>query len=180
MEWYVALLLVVGGLLVLMATGMPIAVSFMLVNIIWVFLLWGGAGGLEQLVLSILDSVTIFTLLPLPLFVLMGEFCFYSLCAPHGPVHRAPFHCGHPSRNSSDNAFYAQHLSARPQESKPRASGTEDNHDRESSFSEGRVGNAGFILHCYRGYVFGGFYTHGRGRYRRFRRLCHRFCQGAS
>jgi tripartite ATP-independent transporter DctM subunit len=42
------------------------------------FLLWGGIGGLQQLILSIFESVTFFALLPVPLFLLMGGILFHS------------------------------------------------------------------------------------------------------
>ena len=73
MEWYVALSLIFGMIILAMATGMPIAFAFMCVVIVGVFQLFGGTVGLEQLILSIYSSVTTFTLLPIPLFILMGE-----------------------------------------------------------------------------------------------------------
>ena len=57
---------------------MPIAFCFLLVNTIGVLIWWGGAPGLMQLILSIRESVTSFTLLPVPLFILMGEVMFQS------------------------------------------------------------------------------------------------------
>lgn len=71
-----------GSLIIMMATGMPIASAFIIVDIIGIYLLWGGAGGLEQLISSIFVSVSTFVLLPLPLFVLMGEIMFHSGVAP--------------------------------------------------------------------------------------------------
>jgi hypothetical protein len=46
-----------------MVSGMPIAFCFLLVNTIGVLIWWGGAPGLMQLILSIRESVTSFTLL---------------------------------------------------------------------------------------------------------------------
>ena len=66
----------------MMASGMPVAFSFMMINLIGVFFLWGGIGGLEQIILSIYDGVVVFALLPLPLFILMGEVMFHSGIAP--------------------------------------------------------------------------------------------------
>jgi hypothetical protein len=40
-----------------MATGMPIAFCFMLINVVGVFLFFGGTAGLEQLILSIYTSL---------------------------------------------------------------------------------------------------------------------------
>ncbi len=82
MEWQLALALILGSLIVIMASGMPVAFCFMLINLVGVFLLMGGEVGLRQLTLSIWDSVTSFTLLPLPLFILMGEIMFHSGVAP--------------------------------------------------------------------------------------------------
>jgi len=82
LEWYLALLFIVGSFIVLMLTGMPVAFCFMLVNIIGVLLWWGGIPALERLIISIFDSVTIFTLLPVPLFILMGVVTLHSGIAP--------------------------------------------------------------------------------------------------
>jgi tripartite ATP-independent transporter DctM subunit len=67
-----------GGLLVLMLGGVPVAFAFLFVNIAGVIFFWGGEAGLRQLTLSIFDSVTSWVLLPVPLFVLMGEVMFHS------------------------------------------------------------------------------------------------------
>jgi len=55
-----------------------VAFCFMLVNVIGVFIVWGGEAGLRQLSLSIFASLSTFTLMPVPLFVLMGEVMFLS------------------------------------------------------------------------------------------------------
>jgi len=77
-EWWLVLLMVFGSLLVLMLTGLPVAFSFMTINLVGVYVLWGGLPGLSQLILSIFESVTFFALLPVPLFILMGEVLFQS------------------------------------------------------------------------------------------------------
>jgi len=76
------MLLIVGSFIVLLATGMPIAFCFLVLNILGVSLFWGGMGGLEHLTLSIYSSLATFKLLPVPLFVLMGEVMFHSGVAP--------------------------------------------------------------------------------------------------
>ncbi|MDP6179532.1 MAG: TRAP transporter large permease subunit, partial [Desulfatiglandales bacterium] len=83
MEWYSILLLIFSGLVVLMATGMPIAFCFLLINVLGMFFFFGGEAGLRQLTISLVDSITLFTLLPLPLFILMGEVMFRSGVAPN-------------------------------------------------------------------------------------------------
>ncbi len=61
-----------------MATGMPVALCFMLINVVGVFIFFGGSAGLYQLIRSIYSSLTTFVLLPIPLFILMGELLFHS------------------------------------------------------------------------------------------------------
>jgi tripartite ATP-independent transporter DctM subunit len=78
MEWYVWLMIVFGLLLGFMATGLPVAFSFIIVNVIGAVFLWGGDAGLSQLPLSMYASIKTFTLIPLPLFILMGEVMFQS------------------------------------------------------------------------------------------------------
>lgn len=78
MEWWLFLMIIFCGFIVLMLTGLPIAFCFLLINVICVFIFWGGIIGLEQLILSIFESVTFFAMLPVPLFLLMGEVLFHS------------------------------------------------------------------------------------------------------
>ncbi len=78
MEWWLALTLLLGTMLILMLSGMPVAVSFLLVDIIGALLFLGGEAGILQLVLNMKESLTSFSLLPVPLFVLMGEVMFHS------------------------------------------------------------------------------------------------------
>lgn len=78
MEWQWALVSILGSLVFLMALGIPVAFSFMVVNILGVFFFWGGQTGLWQFIHSIRDSITSFTLLPISLFLLMGEVMFHS------------------------------------------------------------------------------------------------------
>lgn len=82
MEWWLALILIFGGLLVLFVIGVPIAFSFLIVNMVGVYIFWGGEAGLSQLMLSIYDSVTKFSLLPVPLFIFLGDMMFRSGMAP--------------------------------------------------------------------------------------------------
>ncbi len=78
MEWWLALILLFGSFAILVLAGMPVAFSFLLVNIAGVFIFWGGAIGLNQLILSVDTSVSSFVLLPVPMFILMGEVMFQS------------------------------------------------------------------------------------------------------
>jgi tripartite ATP-independent transporter DctM subunit len=78
MDWQIAVIIIFGSLVVLMATGMPIAVCFILINLVGAFLAYGGPAGMEQLVLSMFSSLASFSIAPVPLFVIMGEFMFHS------------------------------------------------------------------------------------------------------
>ncbi|MEX2453784.1 MAG: TRAP transporter large permease [Rhodospirillaceae bacterium] len=76
MEWYVALSLLLGSLVVLLLLGLPVVFSFFAVNVIGAFYFLGGEAGLGQVVRNAVDSVTTFSLAPIPLFLLMGEVMF--------------------------------------------------------------------------------------------------------
>jgi tripartite ATP-independent transporter DctM subunit len=78
MEWYWILLLLIGGLVVFMLLGMPVVFAFFAVNIIGAFIFMGGEKGLFQLMRNAIDSVQNFALLPIPLFIFMGEIMFHS------------------------------------------------------------------------------------------------------
>jgi tripartite ATP-independent transporter DctM subunit len=78
MEWWVAFLLITGALLVVMTIGMPIAFAFLAVNLAGAYFFWGGTAGVNQMVLASMDSVANFAIMPVPLFILMGELLFRS------------------------------------------------------------------------------------------------------
>ena len=78
MEWWAFLCFFFGGLAILLVTGLPVAFAFMLVNLVGVYVFWGGATGAQQLILSMDSSVSSFVLVPLPMFVLMGTVLFHS------------------------------------------------------------------------------------------------------
>jgi tripartite ATP-independent transporter DctM subunit len=78
MEWYSALLLMLGMLVVLLAVGVPVAFAFFFINFAgaWIFL--GGEAGMVQNVRSMVGGVALFALAPIPLFILMGEIMFQT------------------------------------------------------------------------------------------------------
>jgi len=78
MEWWLYLLFFFAGLGALLLVGLPVAFAFTLVNLVGVYVFWGGAIGLSQLVLSVDSSVSTFVLVPLPMFILMGSVMFHS------------------------------------------------------------------------------------------------------
>ena len=78
MEWFEALALLLGSILVLMAIGMPVALAFLAANIIGAWIFMGGERGVSALLNNGLGSLTKFALVPIPLFLLMGEVFFYT------------------------------------------------------------------------------------------------------
>jgi len=78
MEWFEALALLLGSILVLMAVGMPVALAFLAANIIGAWVFMGGERGVSALLNNGLGSLTKFALVPIPLFLLMGEVFFYT------------------------------------------------------------------------------------------------------
>jgi tripartite ATP-independent transporter DctM subunit len=82
MEWYLYLGIFLGTLTVLLLIGVPIAFSFLFLVLVWGAILMGGTTGLVHVIHSIYDNTAKFALLPLPLFVLMGEMMFHSGIAP--------------------------------------------------------------------------------------------------
>lgn len=81
MEWYGTLALILGPLFLLMAAGLPVAFAFFAVNLVGAYLLMGGMAGIEQLILNTVDSISSFTLIPIALFMIMGEAMFQSRIA---------------------------------------------------------------------------------------------------
>jgi len=65
-------------LVVLMLTGMPIALCFLFINVAGAIVFFGWPGGLDQMILSIYSSLATFTIAPIPLFIVMGELMFHS------------------------------------------------------------------------------------------------------
>jgi tripartite ATP-independent transporter DctM subunit len=64
--------------LTLMALGVPVAFAFLGANLIGAFVLMGGFDGLLQLVDNSTSLITSFTLVAIPMFVLMGALLFHS------------------------------------------------------------------------------------------------------
>jgi len=78
MSWQLAAWLMLGGSTLLLFIGMPVALTFIAINIVGAWLYMGGEVGLGQLARSSVISLTSFSLTPIPLFVLMGEILFHT------------------------------------------------------------------------------------------------------
>jgi tripartite ATP-independent transporter DctM subunit len=70
--------LVLAVVLVLMAAGVPVLFAFLGANLLGAWLLMGGIAGLLQAVDNSVALITSFTLVAVPLFVMMGALLFHS------------------------------------------------------------------------------------------------------
>ena len=82
MEWPFLLIIFFGSLVVLMGTGLPVAFCFLVINIVGILLLWGAETGLDQFIFAVFGSVSKFTFLPVPMFILMVKSCFIQELHP--------------------------------------------------------------------------------------------------
>lgn len=78
MEWFKSLALLLGSILVLMAIGMPVALAFLAANIVGAWFFMGGAKGITLLLNNGFGGLTNYALVPIPLFLLMGEVFFHT------------------------------------------------------------------------------------------------------
>ncbi len=86
MEWFEALFFLLGMILFFMFLGMPVAIAFLAANMIGAAYFMGGSGslatqvsrGIGQLANNAIPTVTSFNLMPVPMFLLMGEIFFFT------------------------------------------------------------------------------------------------------
>lgn len=86
MEWYAALAFLLCLVLVFMFIGVPVALAFLAANMVGAVYFMGGSGdlfvrmsrGIGQLSSNAIPTVTTFNLMPVPMFLLMGEIFFYT------------------------------------------------------------------------------------------------------
>src|SRR3954449_4508383 len=78
MSWDAAAWLMLGGSTLLLFLGLPVAFSFLVINLLGAWLFLGGEVGLVQLARNSVGSVASFSLTPIPLFILMGEVLFHT------------------------------------------------------------------------------------------------------
>ena len=81
-DWQLASIIILGGSVFLMTLGMPVYTAFMAINIIGVYIFMGGSQGLSFLAASVFDVISMFALIPLVLFILMGELMYHSGIIP--------------------------------------------------------------------------------------------------
>jgi len=78
MEWYLSLALLLGMVLGLMMVGTPVALAFLGANLVGAYIFMGGERGIGQLINNGFGAMTSFALVPIPLFLLMGELFFHT------------------------------------------------------------------------------------------------------
>ena len=86
MEWYWALASLLGAILLLMALGMPVGIAFLGVNVVAAVYYFGGGGplslrvvnGIGTLAGNAFESMANFAIVPIPMFLLMGELFFHT------------------------------------------------------------------------------------------------------
>lgn len=77
MQWWLLLIIAFGLLIALFCIGLPIAFSFLALDIVGLYLLFGEKG-MALLTNSIFDSVASFAMSPIPLFIFLGEIFYQS------------------------------------------------------------------------------------------------------
>ena len=78
MAWYWVALLLFGSALGLMMLGIPVAIGFFITNIIAAVLFMGGGPGIQQVINNGFGAMTNFALVPIPMFLLMGELFYHT------------------------------------------------------------------------------------------------------
>ncbi len=78
MIWYEAGAILIGCVVGGMALGFPVAFTFMLTNIIGIFVFSRGWDSLPQIADNATSLITSFTLSPIPMFILMGSLFFHT------------------------------------------------------------------------------------------------------
>lgn len=78
MEWYLALTMLLGGVIILMVLGTPVAFAFFAANILGTFIFLRGEIGLSLMPMEYVFSISKYSLVPVALFILMGEILFQT------------------------------------------------------------------------------------------------------
>jgi tripartite ATP-independent transporter DctM subunit len=77
MEWWVTVVILFSGLMLLLMVGIPVAFGFWIIVVAGFFIACG-TGGLYAVITSLRSSIAVFTFLPVPLFIIMGDVLFQS------------------------------------------------------------------------------------------------------
>ncbi len=77
-EWYGIAGFLVGMVIAFMLLGIPVAFAFLTANVVGAMIFMGGVHAMPQITVNAVESVTIFALIPVPLFIIMGELFFHT------------------------------------------------------------------------------------------------------
>lgn len=78
LDWYWAAAILFGLSIVFMMMGIPVAIAFCAGNIVGAVLFMGGTNGIIQTINNGFGSMTSFALVPIPMFLLMGELFYHT------------------------------------------------------------------------------------------------------
>mgnify|MGYP001377399550 CR=1 FL=1 len=78
MDWTFAAFVLFGLSIGLMFLGLPVAIAFFGTNIVAALLFMGGEKGIAQIINNGFGAMTTFALVPIPMFLLMGELFFHA------------------------------------------------------------------------------------------------------
>ena len=78
MAWYWVATLLFGTALGLMMCGVPVAIGFLATNLLGAMLFMGGGLGIQQVINNGFGALTNFPLVPIPMFLLMGELFYHT------------------------------------------------------------------------------------------------------
>ncbi len=78
MDWTFAAFVLFGLSVGLMFLGLPVAIAFFGTNIVAALLFMGGEKGISQIINNGFGAMTTFALVPIPMFLLMGELFFHA------------------------------------------------------------------------------------------------------
>jgi tripartite ATP-independent transporter DctM subunit len=77
-ECFWAAIILFGLGIAMMMLGVPVAIAFFATNIVAAVLFMGGAGGIIQVINNGFGAMTNFSLVPIPMFLLMGELFYHT------------------------------------------------------------------------------------------------------
>jgi tripartite ATP-independent transporter DctM subunit len=77
-EWYWVAAILFGLSVGLMMLGIPVAIAFFATNLVAAVLFMGGGSGIAQVINNGFGAMTNFPLVPIPMFLLMGELFFHT------------------------------------------------------------------------------------------------------
>lgn len=78
LSWFISFLLMLGLTIFFITLGLPVAFAFLSADVLGAIMFMGGDAGLAQLVRTSANALTKFALVPVPLFLIMGELFFHT------------------------------------------------------------------------------------------------------